>query len=460
MDTRKILVVDDEPEQLRLLQMVLDKAGYQTVTARDGREALKRMAADIPDVVITDLLMPHMNGLELLETVRHRYPEVATLVMTAHPSWDTATEGFKMGITDYLEKPFNLNSIVEKVRELVPLHPVSMAERGSDHLVSFPGFEGMVGTSPRMQTLYRKIRRLAQIDAPILIQGDNGTGKELVADALHAWSRPERRSKPLLKINCASIPESLMESELFGYVKGAFTGANADKAGIFEAADGGTLFLDEIGDISPALQARFLRVLQHMEFSRVGATDTTRINVRVVAATNRDLIEAVRRREFRRDLFYRLNVLPIVVPSLRERPEDIPLLATFIVKRHCRQMNRPEKRISEALMHRLMAYPWVGNIREMENTLLHAVAMSDSAQLEPHDLPAYMELLADDGDGVRPGGDGTFEELMARFERDLILKALQQTGYNRSAASRLLGINRTTLHAKMKKHELESSRDN
>ncbi len=446
-DAARILIVDDDPEMGELLVDILTDEGYTARAAKSGAEALWMMHSVPFPLVITDLRMQGMDGMELLTAIRESHPDSQVVMITAFGTIDTAIEAIRAGAYDYITKPFKTEAILTVVRramEKIGLQRqvTRLQHRGAGH------FHGMVGAAPAMAALFDYIRKVAKSPASVLITGESGTGKELVAKAIHKESG---RAGPWVPVNCSAIPEGLVEGELFGARKGAYTDAREDRPGLFHQAEGGTLFLDEIGDFPLALQGKLLRVLQDRTVRRVGDTHETTVNVRVLAATNIDLKRAVAEGRFREDLFYRLNVIPIHVPPLRARREDIPLLAQVLVARFAADNQKKIVGVDDAAMHRLCNHPWPGNIREFANLLERAVilaggdhiTLNDLADQLPDDIPPG---AAPPASATGPAGGITLEEL----ERGYILRVLAESNNNRTLAARRLGIDRKTLYRKLK----------
>ncbi len=441
---RRILVVDDEETQRDLLQTVLSGEGYRVETASSGEEALAIASERSFHLAIMDLRMGGMGGLEALRRLRKMSPGTAVLMLTAYASVDSAVEAMRAGALNYLSKPMDIEELkilVEKtlsVNDLVEENESLRAQVGGE-IAS----RSIIGKSPRLLEVLETVRMAAPSDATILILGESGTGKELVADAIHALSR--RAAGPLIKVNCAALPETLLESELFGHEKGAFTGAVARREGRFALADGGTLFLDEIAEMSPALQAKVLRVIQDRSFERVGGRETLRVDVRLLVATNRDLEEEVRAGRFREDLYYRLNVIPVVLPSLRDRPEDIPLLAQHFLRRFAERNGKSLRGFTPRALEALTRYGWRGNIRELENLMERVAIMARGESVDWDDLPSNIR-----GEAPSAGSGVVAGRSLRDLEKEAILRTLELTGGNRSEASRLLGIGRRTLQYKLK----------
>ncbi|MGB0588342.1 MAG: sigma-54-dependent transcriptional regulator [Myxococcota bacterium] len=466
----RILIVDDEANMRMVLRAMLTREGYEVDDAADGLAALaalERSGGDV-QVIITDLRMPGLDGMGLLERIVTEYPGRPVVMITAHGSVDTAVEAMKAGAFDFVTKPFDagdLRAVVQKAvntarAELDLIEPDEALKARTDE-----GAFGMIGRSSAMNDVYNILDKVADTPSTVLITGESGTGKELVASALHHHS--SRSGRPFIRVNCAAIPQTLIESELFGHEKGAFTGAIASKPGRFELADGGTLFLDEIAEIPTEMQVKLLRVLQEHSFERVGGLKTLQVDVRLVAATNRDLLAQVESGAFREDLFYRLNVVPIRLPPLRERREDIPLLVKQMLARFAERLGRQVDALSSDAEAAFIAYSWPGNVREMENVLERLVLFSEASTIPLELLPD--ELKAPSGAGGAPmpaperldrglSGRVSLKELVkettAQVERRLIVQALEQTGGNVTRAAQLLMISRKSLQNKMKEFSL------
>jgi DNA-binding NtrC family response regulator len=386
MDKAKILVVDDEESMCRFMEIMLKKEGYHVSTSQDASTALQLIKDEDYDLVIADLMMPEMSGLELLTQAKKADSNADFIVMTAFASVDSAIEALKNGAFDYVTKPFRVDEIKIAVRK--SLEQKKMARENVQlkrQLQSKSDFDCFIGNSPQVVKMKKMAKKIAKSDSTVLIEGESGTGKELLARAIHYHG--SRKDQPFVTINCAALPESLLESELFGHVRGSFTGAIKDKEGLIKAADGGTFFLDEVGVTSPAIQAKLLRVLEEKEFTPVGGTAPIKADVRLIAATNADLEQEVKLGNFRADLYYRLHVIPIRIPPLRERKDDIKLLSSYFIRKYCREMHMEEKRITDETMERLLSYKWPGNVRELENALEHAVLLSKNHQVKLEDLP-------------------------------------------------------------------------
>src|SRR5271169_529737 len=445
-----LLVVDDEVTTRNLCRDVATDAGLQVYVAPTTEEALEILDQYPIDIVVTYLQVPQIGGLELLKRTRANNAESAVMVRTQYGTIATAIEATRLGATDYVTKPFHVEELRAKLDRLI--HSIEVDQENRllrEELRSRPGFGGLIGMSPRMQRVYKLIQKVAQHTYPVLILGESGTGKELVARSIH-FSGP-RKNKPFAPVDCSSLVPTLIESELFGYVKGAFTGAMQAKQGLLEAAQGGTLFLDEIGDMPVDLQAKLLRALQEREVKPVGSTERRHINIRIIAATNRDLETAIRTGAFRQDLFFRLNVVQIKMPPLRERKSDIQLLVISFLEKFS-DPHGPPRTISDDAMRRLIAYDWPGNVRELENAIERAVAMGSGPIVHVGDLPSNLHYPSSDR---VPEKDELLP--MEELERRAILRTLRETGGDKLAAARMLGIGKTTLYRKLKQYQMEQA---
>ncbi len=456
--TEKILLVEDDINTLNGLAEILAEEGFEVTKARNARNGLNEFRKDQFDVVLVDYLLPDIDGLQLAETLLQEQPETKIIMMTAFGTVKNAVQAMKLGIYDYLTKPIDLDEL------LIILRRAIQEKRLIDENIDLKSklsetyrFENIIGVSGKMQEVFRKIRKVASSDATVLIRGESGTGKELIARAIHFHS--PRSDAPLVEINCASIPETLLESELFGHEKGAFTGAYKQKKGKFEIANGGTLFLDEIGELPLTLQAKLLRVLQDGRFTRVGGVENIEVNVRLIAATNANLEELLEAGKFREDLYYRLNVIPILIPPLRERLEDIGPLTDFFIQKYARKNKKHIKGISQEARYILMNYDWPGNVRELENAIENAVVMAEGDIITPSDLPGYLQAststegslmnqLLQNQQGL------SYKEKLEAFEREIIRQALEETGGNKTHAAKKLGFTLRTLRNKVKKYNL------
>ena len=463
----KILVVDDEESVRYSFQRAFGK-DYQIVTAETGEEALSEIERSSPGLVLLDIRMPKMSGLDVLRRIKEGYPELPVILMTAHSDTDTAIEAMKLGAFDYITKPFENQEIRQLIEKGLKAYQMMK------DTVLFIGETGerrdkIIGSSRIMHEIYKTIGQVAESDTTVLIQGESGTGKELVARAIHNHSR--RKEKPFLAVNCAAIPESLLESELFGYEKGAFSGADFRKIGKFEQSNSGAILLDEIGDMSLMTQSKILRVLQDQTIERLGGKETIKVDIRVLAATNQNLEKAVQEKRFREDLFYRLNVITLFLPSLRERVEDIPELVEYFISRFKQEIPSSVQGISPEVLRLFKSYSWPGNVRELENVLKKAFILSKSAVLTREDFPFLkdlevqsdlerfekeLSLLLEIPFQAKGQLKGKFyQKTIELVERHLIDRALRQVGNNQVKAAELLGINRITLRKRIKDFGLE-----
>ena len=441
-----LLIVDDEVVTRSLCNDVAVEAGLHVYASSTTEQALDILDQYPIDIVVTDLKIPQLGGLELIKRIRAGNPQVSVIVLTQYGTIETAIEATRLGAVDYVTKPFHVEELRSKLERLV--HSIELDQENRllrEQLRSRPGFGGLIGVSPRMQRVYKLIEKVAQHSYPVLILGESGTGKELVSRSIH-FSGP-RSNKPFSPVDCSALVPTLIESELFGYVKGAFTGAQQSKQGLFEAAGEGTLFLDEIGDLPVDLQAKLLRALQEHEVKPVGSNDRVGIRARVIAATNRDLEASIRTGSFRQDLYFRLNVVQIKLPALRDRRVDIPLLVNAFLEKFS-DPARPIHTISEEAMRRIMAYDWPGNIRELENAIERAVALGSGPILHVGDLPSNLQYTSTE---KLPEGDEMVP--LEALERRAIFRALRETAGDKLAAARLLGIGKTTLYRKLKQYE-------
>jgi DNA-binding NtrC family response regulator len=440
------LLVEDSPEDRGVCKEVSEGAGLQVRTAATTEEALIALEEYPIDIVLTDLRVPEMGGMALLRRIRSQWPHVSVIVLTQYGTIDTALEATRLGAADYVTKPFHIGDLRAKLERVA--HALLLDQENRilrEQLRTRPGFGGMIGLSVKMQRVYRLIEKVSQHNYPVLILGESGTGKEIVASSIHFLG--PRKHKPFMPVDCSALVPSLIESELFGYVKGAFTGAQNNKRGLLETAEEGTLFLDEIGEMPVDLQSKLLRALQEREIKPVGSTVRVPMRARIIAATNRDLDAAIRNGTFRQDLFFRLNVMQIKIPPLRERKSDIPLLVNAFLEKFADPDCSPRKLTEEALRC-LMTYDWPGNVRELENAVERAVAIGSGPNLQLNDLPSNLQY----GNGERPLDDDKLIPL-DKLERRAILRALQETGGDKVAAARMLGIGKTTLYRKLKYYE-------
>lgn len=453
-----ILIVDDELSIRKALEKFLTELKYTVFTAGDGEEALKILGRNNIDLALVDLVMPKMDGIHFIQEMKTAAPNVVPIVLTGFGTITSAVEAIKVGAYHYLTKPFELDDIASLIETALDHKQLKFENKTlKKQLHEKYKFENIIGKSDSMFSIFSLIEKVAETDSTVLILGESGTGKELIAKAIHFNSL--RKDKPLVTVNCAAIPEDLLESELFGHMKGSFTGASSTTEGRFRSANGGTIFLDEIGDMSPKLQVKLLRVLQERKFEPVGSTQTQEVDVRILAATNQNLEDAVKAGRFREDLYYRLNVIPIHLPSLKERPEDIPLLIAHFVNKYTLENGKKISGIADAAKDILQSYSWPGNVRELENMVERIIILKDRGSVDVEDLPPKIR-----GDiHLQPGQTHinipetgiSFKHAISNFENELILKALQQTGWNKNKAAVLLKLNRTTLVEKIKKKGLE-----
>jgi len=450
--SQKILVIDDEVNMCHMLATVLRKAGYAVDTAEDGQAGLQKTIQQDYDYILCDVNMPVMNGMDFLRAVIDRPVRSCVIMMSAYGSIDTAIDAMKHGAYDYISKPFKPDEVLLTLKKAEERESLKRENRRLkariEEIEKDFAFGDMVGRSPGMSSVFELARKAARYSTTVLILGESGTGKELVARGIH--NEGERAGKPLVPINCGGIPETLLESELFGYKKGAFTGADRNKKGLFQEADGGTIFLDEIGELPLPLQVKLLRVLQESEVRPVGEAKATRVDVRVIAATGKHLDEEVRLGRFREDLYYRLNVLTIALPPLRQRPEDVPYLCQHFLERFNRKLGKDISAISPAAMGRLLEYGWPGNVRELENAIERGVLLAEESMLMPEHLPSTLNLRRETA-GPEPTPDGlSLKEAQRVIEKKLITKALEETRGNRTQAARLLEISHPSLLSKIK----------
>ncbi len=453
----RVLIVDDERKMRRVLQILLEQMGLESIPTANAEEALERFAAEKVDLILTDLKMPGMSGVELLEKIRGIDPDVPVIVLTAHGTVQTAVAAMKQGAFDYVLKPFDVQAIELVIRNALEMRRYRTENRFlKEQMGSTVVFDSLVGGSPAMRAIYDLIRQVAPAKTAVLITGETGTGKELVARAVHNLSL--RKDKLFVPLNCAAIPADLLESELFGHVRGAFTGAQAERTGKFEVADGGTLFLDEIGDMAYALQAKLLRVLEEGVIERIGSNKPVKVDVRVVSSTNRDLAAAIREGKFREDLYYRLNVFHIHLPPLRERHEDIAQLAQFFLGEFGRELGKGELTLAPDAPGVLQSYSWPGNVRELRNLMERAAVLGSGTQIDGSLvrllLPPAQRGAPTDGGSELPSDSLQLEPAVEELERKLILRALGVASDNKAEAARLLGVSERTLWYKLKRYAL------
>ena len=444
-----LLVVEDEAKMRRLLELNLSEDGYTVLTAADAETGLNTLRQEKVDLVVTDLKLPGMNGLEFLQAVKRTNAAVPVVLMTAYGTVETAVEAMKAGASDYVLKPFSLEEIRLILRKELDVHRLREENRSlREALGERYQFRNIVARSPKMQEVLATVERVAPTNSTVLLGGESGVGKDLIARAIHEHSR--RSAGPFIKINCTAIPENLLESELFGYEKGAFTGANNAKPGKFELADKGTIFLDEIGDVPGSIQVKLLHVLQDREFERLGGTKTLKVDVRVLAATNQDLRAALEQGTFRQDLYYRLNVVPISIPPLRERKEEIPYLVDYFIARFARESGKPLSGITPTALRVLMDFHWPGNVRELENIIERAVALSTGTIIDVPDIRLDVSV-------ARPAPTSAAAPFppegmtLEQYEDEIIRESLRRASGNKSQAARLLGLSRNALRYRLSK---------
>lgn len=449
MSKTRVLIVEDEEKLRRVIQLHLTSEGFEVEQAATAELAIPLIAD--ADLIITDLRLPKMNGLQLLKEIRERNTAVSVIVITAFGTVQTAVEAMKLGASDFVLKPFSLDhlsTVMQKAIEIRTLRAEN--QRLRQELDSRYQFDNLIGRSPAMREIFHTISRVAPTRATVLLAGESGVGKDMIAHAIHQHS--PRKNHPLTKINCTAIPENLMESELFGYEKGAFTGANTSKPGKFEQAEGGTVFLDEIGDVPASIQVKLLRILQDKQFERLGSNETRSIDVRVIAATNVDLRAALEQGTFREDLYYRLNVVPLNVPPLRERKEDIPFLAEHFVQKLAKDLGSPIAAISPGAIDRLLEHHWPGNVRELENTLERSIVLATGDVLKPEDIRIEMPR----GNSSHPPSFLPEGLTLDQWEQTIIREALRRSNGNKSQAARLLGLTRNALRYRLSQMGLDS----
>ena len=460
MSQKKILIVDDELGARESLKIILKGSKYDLLMAASGKEALKLFEQERPHITLLDIIMPHLDGLKVLEKIKRIDAKAVVIMITAAKSIKTAVEAMKLGAYDYITKPFNVDEIRLIVKKAFSnLDLVGEVEYLRAEIGRIYGLDNIVGKTKVMKNIFSLIKQVADSKLTVLIQGESGTGKELVAKAVHFNS--SRKNKPFIDVNCAAIPDTLMESELFGHQKGAFTGAYERKLGRFELANGGTLFLDEIGDLSPSNQSKILRFLQERQFTTIGGSKPVMVDVRVIAATNKNLEKSMRDGSFRDDLYYRMNVFPIFIPPLRERKEDIPLLVNHFIRKSAQQ-GKDVKGISHKALELLNNYHWPGNVRELENVVERAVTLCSKSIISPGDLPQNTREgvgLGADEDAVLEG-KLSFDEAQETFERNIILKALEKANYVQSRAAELLGVSRRILKYKIDRWGIKIEKEN
>lgn len=450
----KILIIEDKESMARMLKETLEASGYHTIISGDGQDGIKRFRQEKVDLVLTDLKLPKKDGLEVLSAVKEDNPLIPVIIMTAYGTIDIAVKAIKDGAFDFLTKPFDTDHLLHLIRKALynqrlTRENILLKEEFSSHL----GMPTIVGKSEKIVEAARMVQKVAQTKTTVLLLGESGTGKELFARAIHCLS--PRKDFPFVPINCAAIPKELLESELFGYEKGAFTGAESRKIGRFELADKGTVFLDEIGEMDGSLQSKIMRVIQEGEIERVGGLNRFKVDVRIIAATNRDIEKAVLEGRFREDLYYRINVFPIIIPPLRERKEDIPLLVDYFIKKYSAEMKVPEKKIAGEAMELLLRYNWKGNVRELENTIERAIILCDGNIIGPEHIALSPVTPAFDRLPLEGSLEDTTKEAIRIAETKRIKKALAETKGNKSRAAEILNVSYKTLLTKIKEYGIE-----
>jgi len=450
---RKILIVDDDPAMGQMCKELLKSKGYTSDVVTSGKEAIEKVSTnDAYSIVLTDLVMPDLDGIEVLKKAKQQDPLIDVIVMTSYGTVSNAVEAMKLGASDYITKPFKRDELIIVIEKILQLQRLEgEVDRLRSELAEKYTYSNIIGESIKMKKIYEIISNVSNTEANILIQGETGTGKELAARAIHYNSA--RKDCPFVKVDCAALVETLLESELFGHEKGAFTGATKDRVGRFRTADRGTIFLDEIGNISMTIQAKLLRVLQDSEFETVGSDKSVKVDVRIIAATNADLEDRVEKGFFRRDLFYRLNVIRIFLPPLRERIDDIPLLISHFLSIHNKKNRKTVEGISRETLNKLMSYSWPGNVRELENVIERAVILCKGKMIEPGDIPLYQEK----GGLLQDLSGKPLHELMDQFERQVIMNTMELTGSDKEKAAKILQISRASLYNKINKYKMIDS---
>jgi two-component system, NtrC family, response regulator PilR len=453
----RIIVVDDEPGIREFLGMALNKSGYMVETVADGNEAINRMENNLYDLAVLDIVVPTINGIDVLRAINEKSPETSVIMITAYASHETALEAMKLGACDYIEKPFKINELKKVIEEALEKKKSSRkCLKLKKEMEKKYGFGHIVGSSPCMLRVFELITRVSKLNVNVMICGESGTGKELVALAIHHSGMTH--GGPFVAVNCGALPESLIESELFGHIRGAFTGAIRDKKGLFEVADGGTIFLDEIGDLSPHLQVKLLRAIEEKRVRRLGGCKDAKVDIRVVAATNKRIEEEVLSGKFREDLFYRLNVIKISLPPLRQRKGDIPLLASHFINKYSKEMGKEIHDISHSALSILECYHFPGNVRELENIIVSCIALENSNVILPSTLSNLVtgknlvELYTEDHSKVG------LHSVLKRVEKQLIYDALEVSKGNKTEAAKSLGISLRSLRYRLSKHEIKISR--
>jgi DNA-binding NtrC family response regulator len=460
----RILVIDDEMIVCESCKRILEEDGYEVETALSGREAIDKMKENPFDIVLTDLKMPEIDGMEILRTFRKEYPDTIVIMITGFSTVETAVEAMKLGAFDYIPKPFTPDEVSIVVRKAIDQKSLLLENIYlRQELQEKYGFHNIVGKSKKMQEIYRIIAKVAPTDSTVMIYGQSGTGKEIIARAIH-FNSP-RREKQFVPVDCAVLSENLLESELFGHVRGSFTGAITTKPGLFEVADGGTVFLDEVGNISLAIQAKLLRVLQEREFTPVGGTKAKRVDIRLIAATNKDLEKMIKEETFREDLYYRLNIVPIYLPPLKERQEDIPLLSVHFLKKYAEEMGKTVKGFTPEAMEKLVRYPWPGNVRELENVIERTIVMIENDEMVrvehliipgQHEKEGLGERIPMTSEELKEIKKQIREKAVEEVEKAFVLSALERHNWNVTRAAEEVGMLRPNFQALMRKYNLRA----
>ena len=461
MTKARILVVDDEEIVLKSCRKILEGGGHHVFTALSGQKAFELLEKEPLDIVITDIKMPGMDGMEVLEGIKEKYPDILVIMITGYSTVQSAVQAMKLGAFDYIPKPFSPDEVlvvVEKAMEKKSLIYENIYLR--KELEAKYGFDNIIGSSPKMQEVYKLIRKVAPTDSTVLIRGESGTGKELIARSIH-FNSP-RKQKPFVPVDCGVLAKELLESELFGHVKGSFTGAIVTKPGLFEVADGGSIFLDEIGDVNPNFQSKLLRVIQEREFTPVGGVKPRKVDLRFIVATNKDLERLVQEKQFREDLFYRLNVVSITIPPLREKKDDIPLLAYHFLRKYAKEMNKNIKSISVDAMNMSIAYSWPGNVRQLENVIERAIVMAEGDTITTEHLPFAVKAEIAHPNTPIPKTSEELKEIKKKMresavesiEKSFVLDALARSDWNITRSAKDVGMQRPNFQALMKKYNI------
>ena len=449
----RVLIVDDDKNIRRMIEINLRREKeYEVLMAANGEACLRVLTEEIPDLVLLDIQMPGIDGIETLKRIREEYPKIPVVMISAHGTIETAVQAMKLGAYDFLTKPFSAERLLVTVKNAIKNSALQEeVDRLRLELQERYQFKNIIGQSGPMQEVFKAVSKVIDSNVTVLLQGESGTGKELIARAIH-FESAKRKNKPFIAVNCSALPESLLESELFGHEKGAFTGAVARRIGKFEQAHGGTIFLDEIGEMSPATQVKVLRVLQEREFERVGGNELVKVDVRILSATNKDIEEEVKKGQFREDLYYRLSVFPIKIPPLRERKEDIPLLAQYFLGKYAQREGKEVHSISSEALEVMMAYNWPGNVRELENAIERGVVLASGDEIAAKDLPPNVRSIGEKKIVVNTSS--TLNTWIEKLEEEALRKALLECEGNISLTARKLGIGRATIYRKAKKYGL------